>query len=190
MPSPSSIWLNRLLFLGSGTSGQVPAIHCLSEQPDITCAACRDAYQYGKQSKNRRGCCSVAVMGGGKRMTRKRTTNGTATNGHQTSSSSAHGQDDEEVYYEDEDMIIIDAGATFYGACVDYFRPNNIPRRIAGVLLTHGHADAVLGLDNLRAWTMGGVLQEQVDVYLTEETMKVVAGAFPYLIDMSKATGE
>lgn len=162
LPSPRSTWLNRAVFLGTGTSGQVPAIHCLSADV-IDCEACADAIKPG--SKNRRGCCSVALVGGGRKA------------------------DTSDSAYEDEQLIVIDAGPTFYGACVDYFRPNKVPRTIAGVLLTHGHADAILGLDNLRAWTMGGVLQAQVDVYLTKETLDVAVSTFPYLADVSKATG-
>lgn len=153
---PRSKWLSKALFLGTGTSGQVPAIHCLATEGEIECAACRDAIVPG--SKNRRGCCSIALVG-------------------------RHSESRE------ESLILIDAGPTFYGSAVSHFRPNNVPRKIAGVLLTHGHADAMLGLDNLRAWTMRGVLQDVVDVYLTKETLEVAKGAFPYLIDMDKATG-
>lgn len=156
LPQPRSKWLSKALFLGTGTSGQVPAIHCLATEGEIECDACRDAIVPG--SKNRRGCCSAALIG--------------------------RSADDGE-----EELIVIDAGPTFYGSAVTHFRPNGVPRRIAGVLLTHGHADAMLGLDNLRAWTMRGVLQDAVDVYLTKETLEVAKGAFPYLIDMDKATG-
>jgi hypothetical protein len=36
---------------------------------------------------------------------------------------------------------------------------------------------------------MGGVLQSHVDVYLTKETLDVAVSTFPYLADVSKATG-
>jgi len=58
-----SSFLKKLLLLGTGTSGQVPAIHCLATQKEIKCDACRDALKEG--SKNRRGCTSVALIGGG-----------------------------------------------------------------------------------------------------------------------------
>lgn len=166
----SQRWLSRVLYLGTGTSAQVPAIHCLLPSPTtprrpgpaepepIACAACSHAVEV-PGSKNRRGCTSVALIGGGRP------------------------QADEP-----EELLLIDCGPTFYPSALTHFRPHSLPRRISGVLLTHGHADAVLGLDNLRAWTMGG-LQSCVDVYLTKETMKVVEGAFPYLVDRSKATG-
>lgn len=47
-------------------------------------------------------------------------------------------------------------------------------------------------MDDLRQWTLGGKaksVQDYIDVYCSEETLKVVAGAFPYLIDKDKATG-
>lgn len=172
----STSWLHRVLFLGTGTSGQVPAIHCLSgtneeqtlkKSRTISCDACRDAIRPG--SKNRRGCCSVALIGGNR--------------------SRKNGIDLDTGAETEDEMIIIDVGPTFYSAAVSHFHRNQVPPRIAGVLLTHGHADAMLGLDSLRAWTLGGVLQDWVDVYLTKETFEVAKGAFPYLVDTSKATG-
>ncbi|KAJ3113642.1 hypothetical protein HDU96_003111 [Phlyctochytrium bullatum] len=62
-------------------------------------------------------------------------------------------------------------------------------REIEAVLLTHGHADAMLGLDDLRQWTMDGNIQKSVKIYLTAETMEVVARAFPYMVDTKNATG-
>jgi phosphoribosyl 1,2-cyclic phosphodiesterase len=47
----------------------------------------------------------------------------------------------------------------------------------------------MLGLDDLRQWTLGGSIQKSVNVYLTESTMKHVQSVFPYLVDNTKATG-
>jgi hypothetical protein len=44
-------------------------------------------------------------------------------------------------------------------------------------------------LDDLRAWTTGGSLQESVPIYLNEETFAVVSRAFPYLVNAANATG-
>jgi hypothetical protein len=44
-------------------------------------------------------------------------------------------------------------------------------------------------LDDLRAWTSGGTLQDSVPVYLNEETFAVVSRAFPYLVSKANATG-
>jgi len=63
-------------------------------------------------------------------------------------------------------------------------------RRLDGVFLTHGHADAILGLDDLRHWAgHHPAIQPYVDVYCDEHTMAVVERTFPYLVDKSKATG-
>lgn len=72
-------------------------------------------------------------------------------------------------------------------------------RTLDAVLLTHPHADAMLGLDDLRQWTLPGFdknnklikesVQSVVDVYLSKDTMQHVQNCFPYLVDMSKASG-
>jgi phosphoribosyl 1,2-cyclic phosphodiesterase len=86
-------------------------------------------------------------------------------------------------------LILIDCGPTFYGtATLAAFAANGL-RRITALLLTHAHADAILGLDSLRAWTMGGAIQQQVDVYCTQACYAGVAAMFPYLVDRGKATG-
>lgn len=150
LPLPSDPWISKLVFLGTGTSGQVPAIHCVTQSDFGHCSTCQDALLPG--SKNRRGCTSVVVVG------------------------------------HDDSAILIDCGKTFYASALAHFRRERI-RRLQAVLLTHAHADAILGLDDLRAWTMGGVIQDHVDIYLTQECMDTVQGMFPYLVDRSKSTG-
>lgn len=84
--------------------------------------------------------------------------------------------------------ILIDCGKSFYESALRYF-PSNGLSKIDAVLLTHPHADAVLGLDDLRSWTMNGCIQDYVDIYLTQECMQTVGQMFPYLVDTSRATG-
>lgn len=84
--------------------------------------------------------------------------------------------------------ILIDCGKTFYTAARRWAVPMKLGR-FEGVLLTHGHADAMLGLDDLRHWTGHGAIQDQVDIWADAETMKVVNQAFPYLVDPGQATG-
>ena len=38
------------------------------------------------------------------------------------------------------------------------------------------------GLDDLRGWTLSGVIQTHVDVYLTDATFTEVKRSFPYLV--------
>ena len=80
---------------------------------------------------------------------------------------------------------IIDCGKTFYESCLEWLPRNGI-NKIDWVLLTHGHADAMFGLDELRHFNS---LQECVNVYLSPECFSVVDQTFPYLTDVSRATG-
>ena len=84
--------------------------------------------------------------------------------------------------------ILIDCGKTFYDSVVHTTSMHKLSK-IDGVLLTHGHADAIMGLDDLRGWTMGAKIQKSVNVYLTRETFETVKTSFPYLVDRTKATG-
>jgi ribonuclease BN (tRNA processing enzyme) len=88
--------------------------------------------------------------------------------------------------------ILIDCGKTFYSSCIDYFPQFGITT-IDGVLLTHGHADAVFGIDDLRGWTLKRSgqpgLQDTIKVYCDSPTFDVVKRSFPYTVDKREATG-
>lgn len=158
LPALASEWLDEFYFLGTGTSSQVPSVHCILDgsQAKNTCATCADALRPG--SVNRRRCTSAVAVGAPPGRPEERST------------------------------ILIDCGKSFYESIVDVF-PKHGLRRIDAVLLTHAHADAILGLDDLRGWTMGGCIQDYVDVYLTAECMATVKSTFPYLVDASFITG-
>lgn len=154
LAAPASKWLDEVILLGTGTSGQVPAVHCVTS--DESCATCTDAMVPG--SKNRRQCTSAVVVGSPPGAPQERST------------------------------ILIDCGKSFYPSALAAFSKHGL-RRIDAVLLTHAHADAMLGLDDLRSWTIGGHIQPYVDVYLTPTCMDTVQTTFPYLIDRSRSTG-
>ncbi|OMJ21924.1 putative hydrolase [Smittium culicis] len=82
--------------------------------------------------------------------------------------------------------VLIDCGKTFYESTVEHFPPNGI-NSIDAVFITHGHADAILGLDDLRQWTTHK--NNSLNVFLNQETFDVIASTFPYIVDTSKATG-
>ncbi|EPX73704.1 hydrolase [Schizosaccharomyces octosporus yFS286] len=84
--------------------------------------------------------------------------------------------------------ILIDCGKTFYMAAMEFMVKHKI-RNIDAVLLTHAHADAINGLDDLRAWTSGGVVQDTMKIYLTKDTFVSISRSFPYMVDVSQATG-
>ncbi|KAI8985401.1 beta-lactamase-like protein [Pilobolus umbonatus] len=62
-------------------------------------------------------------------------------------------------------------------------------RQLDGVIISHGHADACYGMDDLRGWTLGGAIQSVIHVHLAPETMDTVALTFPFLVDSKMATG-
>lgn len=79
-------------------------------------------------------------------------------------------------------------------------------RKIDAVLLTHAHADgqyvsvyptlilltfrvATNGLDDLRSWTLKGIIQDYIDIYLDLNTFNEIKRAFPYLVSKGFATG-
>ena len=88
--------------------------------------------------------------------------------------------------------FVLDCGKTFYESALAQFVKHKL-QLIDAVILTHGHADAILGLDDLRQWTLVGkrspALQNTVHIYLDVPTMEVVGRCFPYMVDTSKATG-
>ncbi|KAJ2402073.1 hypothetical protein GGI23_000972 [Coemansia sp. RSA 2559] len=85
-----------------------------------------------------------------------------------------------------ERNVVIDCGKTFYQSALDVFVKHNV-KTIDAVLITHGHADAILGLDDLRQWTMyQGV---SIPIYADRQAMDTISSTFPYLVDTKKATG-
>ncbi|CAE6440270.1 hypothetical protein ACGC1H_004730 [Rhizoctonia solani] len=85
-------------------------------------------------------------------------------------------------------VIVIDVGKTFLSAAYDLF-PRYGLRRIDAVILTHPHADAMNGLDDLRGWTLGKSIQTHIDIYVSAFTFKEVQRSFPYLVAKEFATG-
>jgi len=84
--------------------------------------------------------------------------------------------------------VLIDCGKTFYAGALQYWAALGL-REIDAVILTHPHSDAVLGLDDLRGWTLGGHIQSTIDLYVNQGTFDEISRSFPYLADASKATG-
>lgn len=52
---------------------------------------------------------------------------------------------------------------------------------IDAVLLTHAHADAILGLDDLREWVFD--LDKHIPVYVRDTDYADIQRVFPYLVD-------
>lgn len=84
--------------------------------------------------------------------------------------------------------ILIDCGKTFYSAALQYLVRDKIGP-LEAVILTHGHADAILGLDDLRHFTGHHSIQDHVDIWADKLTLDTISQTFPYLINPKAATG-
>ncbi|KAK4529886.1 hypothetical protein CCYA_CCYA02G0743 [Cyanidiococcus yangmingshanensis] len=158
-----------IVFLGTATSEGVPRVSCLTEQPAPRCRVCVDA-STRPQSPNRRRNTSLVVR------RRRRTLDGREALGGRT-----------------HENVVIDVGKFFYQAAIDVFPAAGL-RQIDAVVLTHEHADATNGLDDLRDWTLN-IGRRQGDgplcipVWGDAATLERVKSAFPYLVEPSRATG-
>ncbi|GBG78314.1 hypothetical protein CBR_g26343 [Chara braunii] len=80
-------------------------------------------------------------------------------------------------------FILIDAGKTFREQVIRWF-PRCDVARVDAILLTHHHADAVLGLDDVRDVQSHDPVSGRImplPVYLSATCMSYVAKQFPYL---------
>jgi phosphoribosyl 1,2-cyclic phosphodiesterase len=89
--------------------------------------------------------------------------------------------------------ILIDCGKMFWEGAIEHF-PRLKVRKLDAIILTHDHADAVLGLDDLRDWTMNvdgqrGATGYTLPIYLVKRDFESIKRAFPYLVDTNQATG-
>ncbi|KAJ8433997.1 hypothetical protein Cgig2_012690 [Carnegiea gigantea] len=82
----------------------------------------------------------------------------------------------------DHNYILIDVGKTFREQVLRWFTYYKI-RRVDCVLLTHEHADAVHGLDDMCSMQQSGLVNDasQIPVYATQECMDSALSRFPYL---------
>ncbi|CAH9090509.1 unnamed protein product [Cuscuta epithymum] len=81
--------------------------------------------------------------------------------------------------------ILIDAGKFFYHSALRWFPLYGI-RTIDAVVITHSHADAIGGLDDLRDWTNN--IQPFVPIYVAERDFEVMKKTHYYLVDTSGIT--
>ncbi|XP_020085848.1 putative hydrolase C777.06c isoform X1 [Ananas comosus] len=78
--------------------------------------------------------------------------------------------------------ILVDAGKFFYHSALQWF-PTFGLRQIDAVLITHSHADAIGGLDDLRDWTNN--VQPYIPIYVPKRDFEVMKKTHYYLVDTS-----
>eukprot|EP00897_Mesotaenium_endlicherianum_P003849 jgi/Mesen1/3492/ME000197S02509 len=86
--------------------------------------------------------------------------------------------------------IQIDAGKCFREQVLRWFTHFSIPK-IDALVLTHEHADAILGLDDIRGVQSSGPPgpPSPLPVFLTQHCMDSIAMKFPYLLPREKVAG-
>lgn len=102
--------------------------------------------------------------------------------------------------------MLIDCGKTFRESALKWF-PKKGLRKIDAVILTRSyrsnslfgcplisppvdhHADATDGLDDLRAWTYKGAIEESIPIYCTQTTFNEISKGFAYLVSKAAASG-
>ncbi|KAJ9691084.1 hypothetical protein PVL29_013316 [Vitis rotundifolia] len=87
--------------------------------------------------------------------------------------------------------ILIDVGKTFREQVIRWFTFYKIPQ-VDSIILTHEHADAVLGLDDIRAVQPYSPTNDisPTPVYLSEYAMESIAMKFPYLVKKKLKEGQ
>ncbi|KAL0398300.1 UNVERIFIED_CONTAM: putative hydrolase [Sesamum radiatum] len=87
--------------------------------------------------------------------------------------------------------ILIDVGKTFWEQVFRWFTFYKIPH-IDSIILTHEHADAVLGLDDIRTVQPFSATNDidPTPIYLTQDAMQSIAVKFPYLVQKNLKPGQ
>lgn len=84
--------------------------------------------------------------------------------------------------------ILIDCGKSFREGALQWMIGHEVSV-LDAVILSHEHADATFGLDDLRDFSFYASRKGSIPVYVTERDLATISSMFPYLVDRSKATG-
>ncbi|KAL3522772.1 hypothetical protein ACH5RR_015606 [Cinchona calisaya] len=87
--------------------------------------------------------------------------------------------------------ILIDVGKTFREQVLRWFTLYKIPQ-VDSIILSHEHADAVLGLDDVRVVQPYSSTNDidPTPIYLTQLSMDSIAMKFPYLVNLKLKAGQ
>jgi phosphoribosyl 1,2-cyclic phosphodiesterase len=114
----------EVVFIGSGSSSGTPNIRCAMDGAE-NCVACKSALA-DPDSKNNRGNPSILIK-------------------VPYTESERSKSEDANIHRN----ILVDVGKTFKRGALKWFRKFGVSA-VDAVILTHEHADAILGLDDLR----------------------------------------
>eukprot|EP00512_Aurantiochytrium_limacinum_P013536 CAMPEP_0171583860 /NCGR_PEP_ID=MMETSP0961-20121227/11056_1 /TAXON_ID=87120 /ORGANISM="Aurantiochytrium limacinum, Strain ATCCMYA-1381" /LENGTH=403 /DNA_ID=CAMNT_0012141151 /DNA_START=1159 /DNA_END=2370 /DNA_ORIENTATION=- len=150
-----------IVFMGTGTSSCNPHLDCvLGISPNYLkvggCETCTKAIHDGppEVNKNFRGNPSMLIC----------------FDGEDSHPAAAPG--------DKRRFVQIDCGKTFRSSALTWYPRHGIPR-LDAVVLTHDHADAVFGLDDLRLVV---ARESFVEVFASKQTYDMIKRSFPYLV--------
>ncbi|KAL0712691.1 hypothetical protein Bca4012_019669 [Brassica carinata] len=144
-----------LIFLGTGCSLAVPDFRCLLQPSDPPCRVCSQSLSLLPHLNPNYRCNTSLLI------------------------DYCCEEEDGRHYY-----IIIDVGKSFREQVLRWFTCYKIPR-IDSIILTHEHADAILGLDDIRSFQPRGsaIDTNPLPVFLSQFTMESISTRFPYLVE-------
>ena len=82
--------------------------------------------------------------------------------------------------------IVIDIGKFFWHSALEWFPEYRVPS-IDAIVITHSHADAVGGMDDLRDWTNN--VSEAIPIHIRQSDLDDLSKMFFYLVDTAQQTG-
>ncbi|KAJ6821790.1 putative hydrolase [Iris pallida] len=87
--------------------------------------------------------------------------------------------------------ILIDVGKTFREQVLRWFTLHKIPR-VDSIILTHEHADAILGLDDIRVVQPFSPTNDidPTPIYVSQHSMDSIMDKFPYLVQKKLKEGQ
>ncbi|CUG89479.1 Hypothetical protein, putative, partial [Bodo saltans] len=153
--------------VGAGSSSSTPKIACVVTHAD--CPSCKAAVQDPTSRSHRLNPSFLLQL-------RKRRSAGDPCDAH----GRRHGDNNtsEPLF-----NILVDCGKSFRESAIKVFAPLGVSF-IHSLLLTHPHADAILGLDDLREFS---IPSRPTPVYLDAETEVQVRKTFNYLFPTEEA---
>ncbi|CAM9424892.1 unnamed protein product [Ectocarpus fasciculatus] len=175
---------SQLIFVGAGSSTAVPSAFLLLH-PELdtkqTAIAQLSVATPPEVNKNYRGNTSVLV-----RIAKERRVTPNS-DGDSDWRSQAEAVTSEERSNTQVKHVQIDTGKTWREGAIRWF-PRHGVRGLDGIVLTHDHADAMLGLDDVRS-IQDSRKRTPTPVHVSERTDRSVRRVFPYLVGREDDNG-
>ncbi|CAF0968994.1 unnamed protein product [Didymodactylos carnosus] len=155
--------LSQLIVLGCGSSDGVPRVTCLTKKTQTDyCKVCHEANPFNKSQK----------LGNDERSKNFRRTISLLL---KITNSNSKDQTKSPFYH-----IVIDVGKFFYASAMEWFPQYDITH-LDSIILSHNHADACFGIDDLRDWSKHlGQDGTMIPVYMHKKDEHKITEQFPY----------